>query len=315
MCPHMKWIKLYTEVLDDPKIQRLPKSVRWTATSCFLVAGEMEQGGYIGRLDDLAWRLRENEQEMASDIDVLVQVGIVEWDADELYVVKYAERQGVTTSRERTRRYREKQRDGGDDDVTSQERHGDALEERREDKTRLEENREEEESKTSAVASVPSSLIIAVDDVVDSWNAFAPQHGLSVVRALTDKRKKAIKRRAADVWPQIETIYEIIRSSSFLLGDNNRNWTVDFDFIWCTSDGALKILEGKYSNGTNKTTRATATGRNNGVTLTELRRSSVEAAAILERSRQARLDSDGAAGTVHRAPASSGAQGWHRGDA
>jgi DNA-binding MarR family transcriptional regulator len=86
---------------------------------------------------------------------------------------------------------------------------------------------------------------------VELWNEFAERHGLAKVIKLSDKRRRAIRARIQEKEFDFEKILERIEQSDFLLGA--KGWRVDFDFIFCSANNYLKILEGKY-NGKNSTT-------------------------------------------------------------
>ena len=52
------WLKLYYDILDDPKIGTLRAAVRWRFVECLLVAGECDDNGYIPDVQEYAWRVR-----------------------------------------------------------------------------------------------------------------------------------------------------------------------------------------------------------------------------------------------------------------
>lgn len=82
--------------------------------------------------------------------------------------------------------------------------------------------------------------------VVEIYNTYCTN--LPQVQKLTDKRNKAIDNFLKEFSiEQFETICKIANTSDFLIGNNDRNWKADFDFIM-RSDKATAILEGKYSN-------------------------------------------------------------------
>ncbi|WP_407483456.1 hypothetical protein [Elizabethkingia anophelis] len=86
---------------------------------------------------------------------------------------------------------------------------------------------------------------------------------LPKVQLVNDTRKKAIKARIKDVG--IEKVMEVIRmtsESSFLIGQNDRNWSADFDWIMKPTN-FTKILEGNYRNRTNGHNQTTSTGAGN----------------------------------------------------
>jgi uncharacterized protein YdbL (DUF1318 family) len=106
----MPWIKLYTEILDDPKMGRMNDHLYRRTIEMFLIAGKILAGGYLPSVDEIAWMLRRSEDEIRADLEELQTLGIVEEDADGLWmVVKFADRQDADTNAERQARYRERQ--------------------------------------------------------------------------------------------------------------------------------------------------------------------------------------------------------------
>lgn len=88
---------------------------------------------------------------------------------------------------------------------------------------------------------------------------------LSAIVKMTDARKKAVKARVAQYGKdKIITVFNLVLQSPFLLGDNNRNWRADFDWIF-KSANFTKILEGAYAGRSNE---HRATGMDVGVILT-----------------------------------------------
>ena len=66
---------------------------------------------------------------------------------------------------------------------------------------------------------------------------------------ITEKRKVAINKCLKEKIDE-EVFREICikaNQSDFLIGENDRNWKADFDFV-TRSDKAMQILEGKYEN-------------------------------------------------------------------
>lgn len=82
---------------------------------------------------------------------------------------------------------------------------------------------------------------------VDSWNSLARETGLSKVGKLTDMRRRSLKARLSECdglsgWSDA---LAKIRTNSFLLGDNDRGWKADFDFL-LQSKSFTKLMEGGY---------------------------------------------------------------------
>ena len=83
------------------------------------------------------------------------------------------------------------------------------------------------------------------------------------IKAMTDPRKKAVRARIAQYGK--EAVMEVFRNvleSPFLLGDNDRNWTADLDWIFKPSN-FTKILEKRYNGKRtdNNATRRESVGR------------------------------------------------------
>lgn len=71
---------------------------------------------------------------------------------------------------------------------------------------------------------------------------------LPKVQKITEKRKIAINKLLKEITEeQFNQVCIIANNSDFLIGNNDRNWKADFDFI-IRPDKAVSILEGKYNN-------------------------------------------------------------------
>jgi hypothetical protein len=82
--------------------------------------------------------------------------------------------------------------------------------------------------------------------ILESWNTFASSNGLSEIRQLTNKRINGIKARQREDGFDLQEIYNCIQASPFLLGTNGNDWKADFDWVFCSPNNWLKIVEGKY---------------------------------------------------------------------
>lgn len=84
---------------------------------------------------------------------------------------------------------------------------------------------------------------------VDAWNKLADKHELTKVIKLTDNRKIKLNTRINETQNFEKLFLEIlkrIQKSKFLLGENDKNWKVSFDWIIIDDHNYLKVLEGKY---------------------------------------------------------------------
>lgn len=89
---------------------------------------------------------------------------------------------------------------------------------------------------------------IPYSEIIHLYHSILP--GLPQVVKLTEKRKGQIKARwfesdktqSLDWW---KDYFEIVKERPFLLGNNDRGWQADIDFL-TTQSKFIKIIEGKY---------------------------------------------------------------------
>lgn len=98
----------------------------------------------------------------------------------------------------------------------------------------------------AAVVSFPK---LPVEQAVASWNDLAEELGLSKVKALTGARQASLRNRlrecgGIDGW---NDVLAEIRRCPHLLGENDRQWKADFDFV-LQPKSFTKLREGTYSN-------------------------------------------------------------------
>ena len=120
------WLRLYTSVLDDPKVQKL--SPEYFKGWINILALTKENDGILPSIEDIAFRLRMSDAEAEILVDMLVKRGLLETDGERLTPHNWDGRQYLdTTGADRAKRYRAN-RDASrqrHDSVTpeSQERH------------------------------------------------------------------------------------------------------------------------------------------------------------------------------------------------
>ena len=108
------WLKLYHEMLDDPKVARLNDSAYRRFIECLLMAGELDEGGFLPPLEDMAWRIRVSETALADDMTRLALGGMAELreheSGERWFVSKFAKRQRALTDAERKQNQREREK-------------------------------------------------------------------------------------------------------------------------------------------------------------------------------------------------------------
>ena len=93
----------------------------------------------------------------------------------------------------------------------------------------------------------PKADALPVQEAFDEWNATATRRRLPVAKSLTASRRKQIKARLAEggiaAWREALSAVE---SSPLCLGDNERGWRADLDFL-CHPKSFAKLREGSYA--------------------------------------------------------------------
>jgi len=108
------WIKLHTEIIDDPKLGRLSFADKGLWLYLIALAGKLDHRdpngnltGQLGTLDDIAWLLRTTPDEIQPGIERMLNANMLHYDDNDiLYVTHFAQRQANDTDAERARNYR-----------------------------------------------------------------------------------------------------------------------------------------------------------------------------------------------------------------
>lgn len=98
----------------------------------------------------------------------------------------------------------------------------------------------------------PPPKKVDCQQIIDLFNSICVS--FPSVRSLSDARRKAIKARLNTYSiEQFKAMFEIAEASSFLKGQNGRNWRANFDWLIKDSNFA-KVLDGNYSDKKTGTT-------------------------------------------------------------
>lgn len=105
------WIKLYHEVLHDPKMGRLPDNLWRRAIELFLLAGELDAKGNLPCTDEISWYVRQDPEILEDELQKLAKIGILTAnDNGSWLVTKFDDRQAAVEDKERMRQYRARKR-------------------------------------------------------------------------------------------------------------------------------------------------------------------------------------------------------------
>ena len=120
------YIKVYTKILENPKVGRLDDKTWRIMMELFLVAGETFDDGKLPDVESLAWKLRRSEKEIASALSKLASIGTVTLSNDNAYdnavITNFVRYQNTNqTAYERVKNWRNRQKgisgDNADDNV------------------------------------------------------------------------------------------------------------------------------------------------------------------------------------------------------
>lgn len=87
------------------------------------------------------------------------------------------------------------------------------------------------------------------EEILRLWNGLAEELSLDKIRSISQKRNTHLKNRLKE--GDFKEVIDNIKNSTFLRGENDRNWKVTFDWL-LKPENFLKILEGKYADKTKK---------------------------------------------------------------
>ena len=244
----VKWIKIATDIFDDEKIlliEGLPDAYAiitvWFKLLC--LAGKKNNGGVFLMNDKipytdkmLATIFRMNESTVKLALNAFEQFKMIEIVEGIITIPNWNKHQTLDAyerKKERDRLYQEERR--------AKQR---ALIEKSSDKS-------SERTSYVAVSDIDKERDIRgnrVDyqQIADMYNATCVS--FPRLTRLSEKRKRAIKARLRKYSiDDIQRVFEIAEESDFLKGENNRNWSADFD--WMMNDTNMaKILDGKCAN-------------------------------------------------------------------
>lgn len=103
------WIKLYLEILDDPKMATLSDRLWRRVIEIFLLAGKLsKKTGELPETQQLAWCLRMDTDDLEMDMKQISLTGIITRNSSGWIVNKFSRRQAPTPDNERKKQQRER---------------------------------------------------------------------------------------------------------------------------------------------------------------------------------------------------------------
>ncbi len=104
------WIKLYHEILDDPKMATLPDRLWRRVIEIFLCAGRVDKNGELPPTNQIAWMLRMQADDVEADLEKIAATGIISRHGDGWMVNRFADRQSAVSDAERQRQSRDRKK-------------------------------------------------------------------------------------------------------------------------------------------------------------------------------------------------------------
>lgn len=100
---------MYCEILEDPKMGKMPEWLFCRCIKLFLIAGREGKDGQLPPVEDMTWTLRLDETNVAQTLQCLAEVGVTrQADEGSWMIVNFSKRQSLSNGAERTRKYRER---------------------------------------------------------------------------------------------------------------------------------------------------------------------------------------------------------------
>lgn len=153
------WLKLYTEILDDPKYHRLSEQAKLGMIELMMVAKKHDKDGCLPSLDDICFYTRRDTDWWNKVIDELEKIFYVIKDDSGERIRKFAERQQAVDPKERKKQARAKKQREEYRDETSQHTGRKVSENRDREEIDKDKEGEKENNRVSPVQSMIESII------------------------------------------------------------------------------------------------------------------------------------------------------------
>ena len=242
-----RWFRMYDELLDDPKAQRLPPVdfKAWVNLLCLA----SRHDGKLPCIADVAFSLRLSENDVVTVLERLSIAGLIDkhnGGVDGFFYAPHGweKRQYKSdSSAERVKRHR-----ASKCNVTET-----VTEPPPETETETETETDILEPKGSCGSGEPPAAsedenqdVLKPEHIVEHFNELAAELGKPQIRKLTPERRTLLKARIAGYsLDEFREVFGNIRRSAFLRGDTG--WKgCTFDWIFKKAN-FQKILEGNYN--------------------------------------------------------------------
>jgi hypothetical protein len=113
------WMKLWFDILNDPKMGMLPDRLWRRVIELFLLAGQEGEDGLLPDIEIMAWTLKLSKSALEKDLERIAEVGIVTKTNDGWVVTNFKKRNEPVDPAKRIKDFRQRERyEKGNEDVT-----------------------------------------------------------------------------------------------------------------------------------------------------------------------------------------------------
>ena len=114
------WLKLWFDILRDPKMGTLPDRLWRRTVELFLLAGQEGEDGWLPDIETMAWILKLSPKALQNDLSKIAATGIIkEVELDKWIVTNFKKRNEPVDPAKRMKDLRQRERyDNSDEDVT-----------------------------------------------------------------------------------------------------------------------------------------------------------------------------------------------------
>lgn len=232
----MKWFRVDNDLVNNPKVQRLPPSQFKALVNIWCLASKND--GVLPSMEEVAYALRIRPAKAQLLCSKFVKLRFIDCSTDgKLTPHNWNKRQFLSDdSTTRTKAYRKRER-SGNGDVTPPDTDTD---------TQSDSDTDQNRSETQKGGAAPRPPSDEPRVAFDFYNRAAEELGLPKAISLTESRRKKFRARLAEhgIAGWFNAVNNI-RRQPFLQGKNNNGWTMDLDFL-LQAKSFPRVLEGFY---------------------------------------------------------------------
>lgn len=199
------WVKLYHEVLHDPKMGRLTDNLWRRVIEVILLAGETGKDGLLPELDDMAWTLRLSKEQLEADLQQLARAEIVSLTPQGWNVIHFSNRQAPIDVKDRVSAYRNRiqKHDYYAEETTEKQESNDTVTNRNTEKSK---SKSKSKNKSRSDKSENSAAKPPVPPAVIAYKESAYKYPSKTLYEMIDQRVGSVPERVS-FWKDVVRAY------------------------------------------------------------------------------------------------------------